>query len=89
MSWTINKNKALEKFLTQYREERDKKFIELDVEFMKALETNDTSEQSSIASEKNTLRDFPTTITTGSFSTVDELRATWPTGSLNLPDFWI
>jgi hypothetical protein len=55
---------------------------------MKALENNDTSQQSSIASEKNTLRDYPSTITNDSFSTIDELRALWPTSSLDLPPRW-
>jgi hypothetical protein len=88
MSWSLNKDKSKERFLKIYREERDKKFLELDVQFMKALENNDTSQQSSIASEKNTLRDFPSTITNDSFSTIDELRALWPTSSLDLPPRW-
>ena len=40
MSWSINKDKALERFLNTYRIERDKKFIELDIQFMKSLETD-------------------------------------------------
>jgi len=88
MSWSLNKDKSKERFLKIYREERDKKLLELDVQFMKALENNDISQQSSIASEKNTLRDYPSTITNDSFSTIDELRALWPTSSLDLPPRW-
>ena len=88
MSWTLNKDKAKERFLKIYREERDKKLLELDVQYMRALESTNTSEQSSIISEKNTLRNFPSTITNDSFSTIDELRALWPTSSLDLPRKW-
>lgn len=88
MGYYLDKNKAIENFLEKYRLERDKKFKQLDVEFMKALEINDTSQQSSIASEKNTLRNFPSTITTDSFSTIEELRELWPTSNLDLPTKW-
>jgi hypothetical protein len=88
MSWSIDKNKALERFLDKYRIERDKKFIELDVQFMKSLETDNTSDKNSVIEMKNTLRNFPSTITTDSFSTIDELRALWPTSYLELPRRW-
>jgi len=88
MSWSLNKDKAKERFLKIYRAERDKKLLELDVQYMKALESADTSEQASVVSEKNTLRNFPSTITNDSFSTIDELRALWPTSSLDLPKKW-
>jgi hypothetical protein len=87
MSWSLNKDKAKERFLKIYRRERDKKLLELDVQYMKALESTDTSEQASIVSQKNTLRDFPSTVTNDSFSTIDELRALWPS-TLNLPKRW-
>lgn len=88
MGWAINKDKAKERFLKIYRVERDKKFLELDVQFMKALETDNISDKNSVIEKKNTLREFPSTITNESFSTVDELRALWPTGSLDLPNRW-
>jgi hypothetical protein len=88
MGYYLNKEKALNNFLEVFRRERTKKFIELDVEFMKALETSDTSTQTSIATIKNTLRDFPTTLTNDSFSSIDELRSLWPTNELDLPDSW-
>ena len=87
MSWSINKDKALERFLNTYRIERDKKFIELDIQFMKSLETDDTSTKATIIESKNSLRDFPSTITNDSFSTIDELRALWPS-TLDLPRRW-
>jgi len=88
MSWSLNKDKTLERFLKTYRMERDKKFKELDVEFMRALEIDDTDSKNAIILKKNNLRDFPSTITNDSFSTVDELRALWPTSFLDLPDRW-
>ena len=88
MSWSINKDKALERFLNTYRIERDKKFIELDVQFMKSLEADNTSDKNSVIEKKNTLRNFPSTITPDSFSTINELRALWPTSSLDLPNNW-
>jgi len=60
----------------------------LDIEFMRALETYDTDTQHSITLQKNTLRDFPSTITLDSFSTIDELKAQWPTSSLDTPPNW-
>lgn len=88
MSWSLNKDKAKERFLKIYRREREIKLSELDVQYMQALESADTSQQASIVSEKNILRDFPSTITNDSFSTIDELRALWPTSSLDLPSRW-
>ena len=85
MSWSLNKDKAKERFLKIYRREREIKLSELDVRYMQALESADTSQQASVVSEKNALRDFPSTITNDSFSTIDELRALWPTSSLDLP----
>ena len=88
MSWSINKDKALERFLNTYRIERDKKFIELDIQFMKSLETDDASTKATIIESKNSLRDFPSTITTDSFSTIEELRNLWPTSLLDLTRRW-
>ena len=88
MSWSLNKDKAKERFLKIYRREREIKLSELDVRYMQALESADTSQQASVVSEKNALRDFPSTITNDSFSTIDELRALWPTSLLDLPRRW-
>lgn len=88
MSKFLHKERAISNFLTKFKLERKKKFPELDIEFFKALETNDSARQSEITNQKNTLRDFPSTITEDSFSTIDELRALWPTDILNLPNSW-
>jgi len=88
MSWAINKNKAIERFLKTYRIERDKKFSELDIQFMRALETDDVSTKTTVIGLKSSLRDFPSTITTDSFSTIEELRNMWPNELLDLPKRW-
>ena len=44
---------------------------------MKALETDNTSEKNSITTTKNTLRDYPNTISLDSFETIEELNALW------------
>ena len=44
---------------------------------------------STIIQKKNELRDFPATITTGSFEGWNDLKAMWPTGSIpNIPRQW-
>ena len=55
---------------------------------MKALETDDTASKDNVISHKNLLRDFPSSITTSSFDTIDELHSLWPTGSLDVPRYW-
>jgi hypothetical protein len=88
MSWSLNKEKAIEQFLNVYRIKRNKKFVELDIQFMKALETDDLVTKQSVIQTKNSLRDFPLSITNDSFETVDELRNLWPTELLDLPTNW-
>lgn len=88
MSWSLNKEKAIEQFLNVYRIKRNKKFVELDIQFMKALETDDLVTKQSVIQTKNSLRDFPLSITNDLFETVDELRNLWPTELLDLPTNW-
>jgi hypothetical protein len=88
MSWSLNKEKAIEQFLNVYRIKRNKKFVELDIQFMKALETDDLVTKQSVIETKNVLRDFPLSITHNSFETVDELRSKWPLELMDLPNVW-
>jgi hypothetical protein len=88
MNHFLIKDRAIKNFLRVFKIERKKKFVELDIEFMKSLETSNLERQTEITNQKNTLRDFPTTITEDSFSTIEELRALWPTSSLDLPNSW-
>ena len=88
MSWKLNKDKAINNFLEVYRRERDGKFKELDIEFIKSLETDDLNKKLEVTSRKTKLREFPSTIKYEDFSTIEELRKLWPTDLLNLPDSW-
>lgn len=88
MGFSLDKDKALQSFLLKYRSERDKKFQQLDVDFMKALERDDIDTKNSIVSQKIMLRDFPSSLTTSMFETKDELRNLWPTELLDLPTSW-
>lgn len=57
MSISINIAKAKAIKLDQFRAERAPKLAALDVAFVRALEQGDTAAQSSIAAEKQALRD--------------------------------
>lgn len=73
----LNKNRAAEFLKQKIRKERTKLFPELDVAYIRALESGDTSLQNEIATKKQALRDA-TNIDTGSFDTRDELVQLWP-----------
>ena len=89
MSFKINKNKLKDNFLKHYRINREKQFAKLDIDYQRADEVGDTAEKNIIVQKKNELRDFPDTITTGSFEGWNDLKAMWPTGSIpNIPRQW-
>lgn len=56
--WSLNKEKTLELFLEKVRKARVTKLSELDVEFLRALETDDASAKSSVITQKTNLRDL-------------------------------
>ena len=89
MSFIVNKEKLKDNFLKHIRNERVKEFEKLDIEYQRADEVNDASTKATIIQKKNELRDFPDTITTGSFEGWNDLKAMWPTGSIpNIPRQW-
>ena len=89
MSFIVNKEKLKDNFLKHIRNERVKEFEKLDIEYQRADEVNDASTKATIIQKKNELRDFPATITTGSFEGWNDLKAMWPTGSIpNIPRQW-
>lgn len=72
---TIDINSAKEIQRNKWREARNNKFPELDLAFMRAIETGDTIKQSEITSKKQSLRDvtlipLPDDLT--------DIKATWP-----------
>lgn len=53
-------NKAKDIWRSKIRSERNEELLKLDVEYMRALESGDTQQQSVITNKKNALRDAPT-----------------------------
>ena len=74
--------KAKELHKDKIRLAREEKFKELDVEFQRAIETNDTSTQASVAAKKQALRDAPADSAISSASDTDALKAQWNTSIL-------
>lgn len=77
----FNKERALSLFKEEIRAKREEKFAELDIQFMRAVESGDTTKQTEIATQKQTLRDL-TNISLDSFNTQSEMIALWPTSFL-------
>jgi len=55
----INMTKAKNVWRNKIREERNTEFSKLDIEYMKALESGDTTLQNNISTKKQALRDAP------------------------------
>jgi hypothetical protein len=75
--FTYNKDKGLEVLKNSIRYKRLKLFPELDTQFIRALETGNTTLQAEIVSKKEILRNL-TDINIDSVTTRDELIALWP-----------
>lgn len=73
----FNKERALSLFKEEIRAQREGKFAELDIQFMRAVEIGDTTKQTEIATQKQTLRDL-TDISLDSFETQSDLISLWP-----------
>ena len=82
MGFNIDMAKAKELHKDKIRLAREEKFKELDVEFQRAIETNDTSTQASVAAKKQALRDAPADSAISSASDTDALKAQWKTDIL-------
>ena len=80
----VDMTKARAIHLAEIRRVRNAELAAKDVPFMRAVEAGDASAQSTIGTEKQTLRDIPATfdITTG-IDTPEQLKARWPA---ELPD---
>lgn len=82
MGFGIDMAKAKELHKNNIRYARAPKLAELDIEYQKAQETNNTSEQASVAAKKQALRDAPADSAIDSATTTDELKAQWKTDIL-------
>ena len=76
---TINMDKARDIHRDKVREARDSKLASKDVEFMRAVETGDTNAQTTVAAEKQALRDATAAAAIDAATTADELKAAWDT----------
>ena len=75
----VNMTKARVIHLTEIRRVRNDELVKEDINMLKAIEAGNTSEQSTVATKKQVLRDIPATfdITTG-VTTPEALKARWP-----------
>jgi len=74
---TINLDKAKNIQKDRWRNARKPLLEKLDVEFLKAIETNNTAKQQEIISKKQQLRDV-TNKDISNISTPDQLKNVWP-----------
>jgi hypothetical protein len=72
----VNPDKAKAIWKDKWREARKPLLATLDIEFMKAVETDDTEKQAEIALKKQALRDVTNTEING--STPEEIKSVWP-----------
>ena len=73
---TVNPDKAKAIWKDKWREARKPLLASLDIEFMKAVESADTTKQAEIALKKQELRDVTNTPIPG--TTPEEIKAVWP-----------
>ena len=74
----INIDKLKENHKNALREGRYLKFQQLDIEYMKALENNDTENLERIREEKQKLRDITSDETFLNSNTFEEVISYWP-----------
>jgi hypothetical protein len=80
----INMQKAIAIKQNMIRAEREEKFKQLDVEFMRALESGDVNMQNEIIQKKQILRDATQHFSIVEASTPEELKAANPIAEINL-----
>lgn len=73
-----NMVKAREIWREKIRRDRYKKLLELDVEYQRALESNDSVKMAEIVGQKQTLRDAPNNPLIDTASTITELKEVYP-----------
>ena len=88
-AWTLNgkvisedMTEAKKIFQEKIREVRKPLFEEQDTLFMKALEDDDSSAQSTIKTKKKALRDAPAASAITNADTITKLKAAWDTTNL-------
>ena len=80
MPININMTKARAVHLTEIRRVRNEELVKEDINMLKAIEAEDASAQSTVATKKQVLRDIPATFDiTTDVDTPAKLKAKWPT----------
>lgn len=74
----INLDKAKEIHKQNIRRVRQKELEILDIEFIRAVESGDLEKQNEIKQKKQILRDLTTSEDLENASTIEELKASWP-----------
>ena len=82
MGFGIDMAKAREIHKNNIRNARTPKLAELDIEFQRAIETDDSTKKAEIATKKQALRDAPADSGIASASDTDALKAQWKTDIL-------
>ncbi len=82
MGFGINMAKARDIHKTYIRAAREFKFQELDIEFQRAAETNNSTKQAEVAAKKQALRDAPADSGITNAVDADALKAQWKTDIL-------
>ena len=73
-----DRSKASAIHMNRIREVRNAELAKEDINFQKAIEADDSSAKTAVATKKQTLRDLPATFDLSGASTDDELDALWP-----------
>ena len=75
----VNMEKARAVHMDSIREVRNAELAKEDINMLKAIESDDTSEQNTVKTKKQTLRDLPATFDiTTDVDTPEKLKAKWP-----------
>jgi hypothetical protein len=77
MSIKINMDKAKDIWRNQWRTARGPLLEQLDVDFMRAVESGDSAKQTAVADEKQALRDVTDTDLSG-VATTNDIKQVWP-----------
>jgi hypothetical protein len=82
-SITFDMDAARSKHLFMIRYHRDKRLRELDGQYMAATAKGDAAAAAAVEAERQRLRDIPQTFDLTGATTIQELRALWPSGITN------
>ena len=82
MGFGVDMAKAREIHKTNIRNARTPKLAELDIEFQRAIETDDATKKAEIAVKKQALRDAPADSGIAAANDADALKAQWKTDIL-------